>query len=188
MSRRRDLFEKGVAVLAHTPSVQVVCIRGSRLPRESLSTPAMIGRDKVTRKSTSGELVLHGLCLVRFASQLQKVAALSSGVAALCEGMGGLKRFGKLVCQPRCSRHGLSSWVHLQIKELSTQDFAKHGRGTIGRVPRMFNSADALTNPCTQATLTQHFAHVGAVVRPASGSLGRGGSWCIHVHRWHMCT
>lgn len=136
-----------------------------------------------------------------FASQIQKVAALSSGeaelnshVVGLSEGLGvatlceewrtprGVESLShSFAARGIASRAGSGKLDHLLVKHLWTQDLVNNRRATIGRVPWLLNSADALTHPCTEATLAEHLARVGIVVILTARAQGG-------ARRAHVCT
>jgi len=151
--------------------------------------------DRVTRKSTSGIMVVAGQHLLHFASRLQKTIALSSGeaelnaqVLGLIEALGvsslcgewGLSSAVACFCDSSAARGianrvGVGKMKHLQVKQLWIQEQVRLGRATVAWIPRRLNAADALTHPCTEAQLTDLLKKVGVRVRSDGGTSARGG-------------
>ena len=151
--------------------------------------------DIVTRRSTSGMMIMFGAHLLSFASRLQKTVALSSGEAelnaqilGLAEGIGVsnlCREWGlpsELACYSDSSaargiacRVGVGKMKHLQVKQLWIQEQVRAGRTSVSWISHNINSADALTHHCTEAQMNEHLTRFGVEVRPESFSSGRGG-------------
>ena len=134
--------------------------------------------DKVSRKSTSGGMVLYAGALVLSYSRTQTTVATSSAEAELyatgsgvCEGMlcgAIMKELGE---EPQVrvhsdstagisaqSRLGLGKMKHVEVRYLFVQGLLRRNRMTLNKVGTFDNISDIGTKPVDQKTLERHMA------------------------------
>ena len=139
----------------------------------------------VTRKSTSGGVVMLGNHFVKLWSSTQSVIALSSGEAeyyGLVKGasigigvQSMLREFGVEVpvvvhtdssaAKGIGSRRGLGRLRHIELSELWVQDMVANGRISIRKVKGTENFSDALTKHGSRDRIDQHMRHTCQVLR-----------------------
>jgi len=131
------------------------------------------GGDRITRRSTSGGVVLNGTHTILWWCKLQSTIALSSCEAELNASLKGAKEglcaqgiaqyFGddlNLELKTDASaargvimRQGVGQIRHLHIKHFWLQEKVLRGDLIITKIPRSENWSDALTHPWTAADL-----------------------------------
>ena len=131
------------------------------------------GGDRLTRRSTSGGVVMNGWHTISWWCKLQSTIALSSCEAELnasvkgaSEGLnaqGIAQDFGddpNLELKTDASaargvimRQGVGKIRHLHIKQLWLQERVREGDLVVTKIPRSDNLSDALTHPWTAADL-----------------------------------
>ena len=131
------------------------------------------GGDRLTRRSTSGGVVMNGWHTISWWCKLQSTIALSSCEAELnasvkgaSEGLnaqGIAQDFGydpNLEIQTDASaargvimRQGVGMIRHLHINQLWLQERVREGDLVVTKIPRSANLSDALTHPWTAADI-----------------------------------
>ena len=139
--------------------------------------------DKVTRRSTSGGMLLYADALVLSFSRTQTTVATSSAEAELystgsivCEGMlcaAILKELNDDVLVKihsdstagisAQSRLGLGKMKHVEVRYLFVQGLLRRGRMSLHKVGTLDNMSDIATKPIDQKTLERHCRSLGLV-------------------------
>ena len=135
----------------------------------------------VTRRSTTGGvMIVHGMCIKSW-SATQKVVARSSGEAELyaavrgaAEGLGMRSMARELgwnwtirmwtdssACKGTCNRSGLGRLKHLDVENLWLQEVVKGKEVELNKIAGENNMADLLTKHLSRAVLDRHVAALG---------------------------
>ena len=135
----------------------------------------------VTRRSTSGGvMIVHGMCIKAW-SATQKVVARSSGEAELyaavrgaAEALGMRSMARELgwdwtvrmwtdssACKGTCNRSGLGRLKHLDVENLWLQEVVKGKEVELNKIAGDYNMADLLTKHLSRAVLDRHVAALG---------------------------
>ena len=129
--------------------------------------------DELTRRSTSGGVVLNGTYTITWWCKLQARIALSSCEAELnaslkgaVEGLNAQRLANDFGDDPSLElrtdasaargvimRQGVGKIRHLHVKQLWLQETVAAGELVISKIPRSENWSDALTHPWTSADL-----------------------------------
>ena len=135
----------------------------------------------VTRRSTSGGvMIVFGMCLKGW-STTQKVVARSSGEAELYAAVRGASEALGLrsmarelgwnwtirmwtdssACKGTCNRSGLGKMKHLDVETLWLQEVVKNKEVELNKIAGEENMADLLTKHLSRAVLDRHVAAIG---------------------------
>jgi hypothetical protein len=140
---------------------------------------------RISRKSTSGGMLVISENCVRAWSSTQATIATSSGeaelnalVKACCEGLGFVSIASDLGIQLRlevfvdstaaqsiASRAGLGRTKHVQVKYLWVQEAVRNNTVRIARISGARNPADILTKPHAASRFVEVLRHVGIQIR-----------------------
>ena len=149
---------------------------------------------KLTRRSTSVGVILHGSHLLLHYTRTQAGVALPSAEAELnavlkmgCEILGISQFCRELGHDMEVKMNGDSSAVkgilarrgcgkvkHLEVKQLWLQEQVCSGKVDFQNVPRRSNPSDALTHHSTREDAKKHFKHMGLEELLTSREPGRG--------------
>ena len=153
----------------------------------------------VTRRSTSGGVLMHGKHVLGYWAKTQQTVSLSSCEAEInglvkcaVEGLGlrnlvrhcGVNVGLRLLTDASaavgvCRRQGAGKQKHLSVKQLWAQGQEARGELTIDKIPRIDNIADLFTHHATKADLEKFLA--GMKVR-RSRHCGRDGEEASRNH------
>jgi hypothetical protein len=136
-----------------------------------------------TRRSKSGGLVYLGGHVIAHWCRLQPRVALSSGEAELYSGVRGIseglgvvhmlrerrgEQWGEIshevdasACRGILLRKGAGGLKHLSVKDLWVQDAIREHGIIVHKIPREFNSADALASTNSPGDLEKHLSRIG---------------------------
>ena len=154
---------------------------------------------KLTRRSTSGGVILHGSHLLLHYSRTQAGVALSSAEAELnaalkmgCEILGisqFCRELGDTVdikingdssaVKGILARRGCGKVKHLELKHLWLQEQVRSGKVEFQKISRSMNPSDALTHHHTKEDANKHFKHMSFESMPTSSELAEGG--CVNI-------
>ena len=159
---------------------------------------------KLTRRSTSGRVIVHGSHLLLHYSRTQAGVALSSAEAELnaasflgCEMLGMSQFFSEFGNTMKTTINGDSSAVkgilvrrgcgkvkHLEVKQLWLQEQVRSGKVEFQNISRKNIPSDASTHHYTREEAKMHFKHMGNEFMPKSSEAVRGGCARILVEQW----
>jgi hypothetical protein len=152
---------------------------------------------RVSRKSTSGGVIVVGGCTLRAWSSTQTTVATSSGeaelyalVKAASEGLGfqSLARdvgfelnlevhVDSSAAQSIASRVGLGKTKHVEVKYLWVQQATRDGRFVVRRVPSEENPADILTKPHSARRMFEVLGRLGFSIQQRDTNARNDLSW-----------
>ena len=167
------LIKRAIRYLKGRPRVSLLYQFQDPGPDVVVMTDSDWAGDEMTRRSTSGGVVLNGQHTITWWCKLQARIALSSCEAelnALCKGaaeglnaQGLAHDFGDDPClelrtdasaaRGVIMRQGVGQIRHLHVKQLWVQERVAKGDMIISKIPRVENWSDALTHPWTSSDL-----------------------------------
>ena len=146
---------------------------------------------KLTRRSTSGGVSLHGPHLLLHYSRTQAGVALSSAEAELNAAlkMGFERELGDNVdmkingdssaVKGILPRRGCGKVKHLGLKQLWLQEQVRSGKVEFQKISLSMNPSDTLIHHNTKEGAKKHFKHMSIESIPMSSELAEGG--CVNI-------
>ena len=148
----------------------------------------------LTRRSTSGGVIVHGSHLLLHYSRIQAGVALSSpepelnaalkmgceilGISQFCWELGDnidIRINGdSSAVKGILARRGCGKVKHLEVKQLWLQEQVRSGKVDFQKVPRKSNPSDASTHHYTKEDAKKHFKRMGLEELLTSREPGRG--------------